>query len=82
MKELNVIEMDKKVDFLPHSKRCSKSLVFLQLVDIAANQQPVYIFFYDNRGLPIITKLRTSPYVMTQSKSWRSDYKTEPVATH
>ena len=33
--------MDKKVDLVPHSKRCSKSLGFLRLVDIAANQQPV-----------------------------------------
>ena len=33
MKEFNVIKMFKKVDL--------KSLVFLQLVDIAANQQPV-----------------------------------------
>ena len=35
--------MGKKVDLVPTAKSTLKSLVFLQLVDIAANQQPVCI---------------------------------------
>ena len=40
MKEFNVIEMDTKVDLVS-----LKSLLFLQLVGIAANQQPVCIYY-------------------------------------
>ena len=37
MKEVNVIQMGKKVDLVSHSKRWSPWGFFLQIVDIAAN---------------------------------------------
>ena len=42
MKEFNVIEIGKK-SRLSARQQTLKSLVFLQLVNIAANQQPVFI---------------------------------------
>ena len=42
MKEFNVIEMGQK-SRLSAPQQTLKSLVFLQLVDVAANQQPVFI---------------------------------------
>ena len=61
MKEFNIIEMGKKVDLVPKSKTLI-SLVFLQLVDIAANQQPVFILSMII-GSSNNTKLRTRPTV-------------------